>query len=46
MAREQRHVPAGAHYVTFSSRPDREGEHKAVVVINGRRVTEMPFDVL
>jgi hypothetical protein len=46
LAREQRHVPEGVRYVTFSTRPHKHGEHRAVVVINGRRVTELPFQVL
>ncbi len=43
---EKRDVPVGAHYAAFSAPVSTSGEHRAVVVINGRRVSEQTFRVL
>lgn len=42
-------VPKGAQYAAFSSGDTKAwtpGPHRAVVLINGRRVSERPFDVM
>lgn len=46
---ESRHVPEGARYAAFSTGATSHwmpGPHRAVVVINGRKVTERTFGVL
>ena len=45
----QREVPKGSDYAAFSSGETgawRPGPHRAVVVINGRKVSERAFDVM
>ena len=44
--KETRNVPVGAHYAAFAATPSAAGEHRAVVVINGRVVSEQTFRVL
>jgi len=47
--KEMRHVPIGAAYVAFASGRDataNAGAGRAIVVINGRRVSEKTFRVL
>ncbi len=47
--RQSRHVPEGAHYAVFSSGPTRgwmRGSHRALVVINGRLVSERQFALM
>ena len=47
--RDQRDVPAERSFVPFSSGSTAEwsqGEGRAVVIIDGRRVTELPFSIL
>ena len=42
-------VPRGAQYAAFSSGDTgrwRPGQHRVVVKINGRRVSERPFEVI
>ena len=49
MHKDIRHVPAGAKYISFSSGGTggwTRGRHSAVVIIDGRAVTEMPFVVM
>jgi hypothetical protein len=47
LRREARHVGHGTRYVAFSSgRVVASGDYKAIVVIDGRRVSELPFAVL
>ena len=47
LRREARHVGHGTRYVAFSSgRVSASGNYKAIVVIDGRRVSELPFAVL
>ena len=46
---ETRHVPEGARYAAFSTGATTRwspGPHRAVVIINGRKVTERAFGVL
>ena len=47
--RDQRDVPAERSYVPFSSGSTAgwpQGEGRAVVIIDGRRVTELPFSIV
>jgi hypothetical protein len=47
--RDQRAAPQGAHYLPFTSGRTsqwRPGEHRAVIVIDGRRVSEKRFALL
>jgi hypothetical protein len=49
LRRQQREVRPGSRYAPFSSGPThswRPGEHRAVVVIDGRRAAEKHFDVM
>ena len=44
-----RNAPVGATYLAFSSGPTQswpEGDHRAVVVIDGRAVSEKPFRLI
>lgn len=46
--RDQRDVPVDRTFVPFSSGPTSawpSGAHHAVVIIDGRRVTELPFEL-
>jgi hypothetical protein len=46
---EARHVPEGARYAAFSTGVTSRwlrGPHRAIVIINGRKVTERLFSVL
>jgi hypothetical protein len=46
---DERHVPKAAHYVPFSSGATTRwptGTHRAVVLIDGRTVSEKPFSVM
>ena len=47
--RDEVEVPVGSDYAPFSSGDTdvwRPGQHRAVVVINGRKVSERAFDVM
>ena len=47
--KEMRNVPVGTRYAAFSSGAAvtaSAGQHRAVVIINGRRVTEKAFRIL
>ena len=47
--RESRDVPEGSRYAAFSSGrgvASTPGMHRAVVIINGRKVIEKPFSIL
>ena len=47
--KETRKVPEGSHYAAFSSGPEvaaMPGQHRAVIIIDGRRVMEKPFSIL
>ena len=47
--RDATEVPRGSRFAAFSTGETaqwREGEHRAVVIINGRRVTERPFAMM
>jgi hypothetical protein len=46
--RDQRDVPVERTFVPFSSGPTSgwpSGGHRAIVIIDGRRVTELPFEL-
>lgn len=46
---QARNAPVGATYLAFSSGPTQtwpEGDHRAVVVIDGRAVSEKPFRLI
>ena len=47
--KETRRVPEGSHYAAFSSGravAATPGRHRAVIIIDGRRVMEKPFSIL
>ena len=47
--KESRNVPEGSHYAAFSSGREiagMPGAHRAVIIIDGRRVMEKPFSIL
>jgi hypothetical protein len=47
--RESRNVPEGSHYAAFSAGREiaaMPGAHRAVIIIDGRRVMEKPFSIL
>ena len=47
--KESRSVPEGSHYAAFSSGREiaaMPGAHRAVIIIDGRRVMEKPFSIL
>lgn len=49
LRRDEVAVPVGSDYAAFSSGDTdvwRVGQHRAVVVINGRKVSERTFDVM
>ena len=49
MRRDEVEVPKGSRWAAFSSGESQAwpaGEHRAVVTINGRRVSERPFSLL
>ena len=49
LRKETRKVPEGTHYAAFSSGREvaaRPGRHRAVIIIDGRRVMEKPFSIL